>query len=83
MFHTEIIPLWFWPILIGVPVGAIWLYIWNERRWAAELKRRGVIQRKNAARFKAWQWVFGRSKQTSLMDLRSKAEKDQPVNKPL
>jgi hypothetical protein len=43
--------------------------VWRQRRERAELVARfRTRQRRNAAQYRAWQWVFGRRKNLQLPD---------------
>ena len=66
--HLETIPLWLWAMiaLAGAVVGYL---VWRQRRERAELIARfRTRQRRNAAQYRAWQWVFGRRKNLQLPD---------------
>lgn len=70
--HLETIPLWLWAIIV-LGVGLLGYAIWRHRRDRAEMIARfRTRQRRNAAHYRAWQWVFGRRKNLQLPDYSDK-----------
>jgi hypothetical protein len=72
--HLESIPLWLWALfaLVGAAVGYL---VWRQRRERAELVARfRARQRRNAAHYRAWQWVFGRRRNLQLPDYSQRPE---------
>lgn len=72
--HLETIPLWLWSLLAlcGAVLGYL---VWRQRRDHAQMVARfRARQRRNAAQYRAWQWVFGRRRNLQLPDYTRRAE---------
>ena len=71
-FHSETIPGWVWLIVAAVVIAVIAWHFYSRHQREALRRGRVAFQRRNAAAFKAWQWLSRKDKTLKLTDKRSK-----------
>ncbi len=66
--HFANIPIWLWVVIVLVAAAVLVLRALSQRREAFRHSQREKSRRRSIARYKTWEWVFGRAKNLRISD---------------